>query len=331
MSNSTIKKPIITTEIFISKAISKHGDKYDYSDVAYNGLRNRVVITCKNHGEFSQIAAVHLSGGGCPRCKKNHPLDTETFKSKANAKHGGLYGYEKSIYVGLDKALIITCKAHGDFSQTSRSHLNGGKCPNCRKHVFDNETFVAKSKSMHGNKYEYLNDSFTPSDEKVKVICREHGVFEQKMDNHFRYDGCKKCKTQRKTMSAAIVYREDKSNYSRRGYIEICKNNNGMSNLYVVEMSKDSELFYKIGITKRSIEERFRSNPYKVRKVRFITEDAGFIFDLEKRLHKIISEYHYKPQVKFEGSTLECFSRIPKEIINLIDSMGESNQLQLLA
>ena len=329
--NINTKNPRVTTEIFISRALLKHGNKYDYKDTVYNGAKSNLNITCKNHGKFSQIAGVHLSGGGCPKCRKNYRINSDSFKEKSRMKHGDYYDYSNSIYTGINNNIRINCFEHGEFTQIAGSHLKGSKCPKCRKHVFNNETFIAKSKSIYGEKYEYLTDSFISAKENVKAVCRDHGIFEQKMDNHFRYDGCKKCKTQRKMMSAAIACRDDKSSYNRRGYVELCKNNNGMSNLYVIEMMRGSELFYKVGITKRLLKERFRSNPYKIKEIRFITEDAGFIFDLEKQIHRILSKYHYRPMVKFEGSTLECFSEIPREITSLIDSISKSNQLQLLA
>lgn len=331
MTNITTKKPRVTNEIFIARSIEKHGNKYDYSSTFYSGMRKRLTIICRNHGNFIQIANVHLNGSGCPKCKKNRPMNSEIFKSKSILKHGDTYIYDKSIYTGSENIITITCKIHGDFDQVAKSHLRGGNCPNCRKHVIDNETFIEKSKSIYGDKYSYLGDSFTGYNKNVKVVCREHGVFEQKMDNHFRYDGCKKCKTQRKMINAAMACREDRSSYKRNGYIKICKDNNGMSNLYVVKMMKDGEKFYKVGITKNSISVRFRSNPYEVKKIRLITGDAGFIFDLEKQLHKILSKHQYRPLIKFEGSALECFSKIPNEIIGLIDNLGKSNQLQLLA
>lgn len=262
---------------------------------------------------------------------KKVKLTTEQFIDMATVKHGDYYDYSKTIYDGYDKELLITCRLHGNFYQIARSHTSGAKCPKCRKHVFNNETFIKKSKSIYGDKYEYLDDSFTSYEENVKVVCKNHGVFEQKMDNHFRYDGCKKCKTERKMMSAAIACRDDKTSYKRSGYVKICQDNNGMSNLYIIEMRNDGELFYKVGITKRSIKARFRANPYCIEEVRFITGDAGFLFDLESQIHRILSKYQYRPKIKFEGSTLECFSAMPKEIIKLIDNMDKSNQLQLIA
>ena len=330
MLNTTTRNSRITTEIFISRAIIKHGCRYDYSNAIYKGARKELSIICRNHGEFRQIAGNHLNGSGCPKCKSNYKLNNDSFKEKARIKHGDYYDYSKSIYKGIDKKITINCYEHGEFTQIASSHLNGSECPKCRKHVFNNETFISKSKSIYGDKYDYLIDSFVLGNDYVKVVCREHGIFKQKMNNHFRYDGCKSCKTQRKMMSAAIACRDDKTSYKRMGYINICKNNNGMSNLYVVKMAKDKEVFYKVGITKRSLRDRFRSNPYEITEIILLKGEAGFIFDFEKQIHRILSKNQYRPLIKFEGSTLECFSKIPKRVIKLIESVSKSNQLQLL-
>lgn len=56
-------------EEFITKAISIHGDKYDYSSVDYKGSRGYVDIVCASHGTFSMEATAHTNGKqGCPKC-----------------------------------------------------------------------------------------------------------------------------------------------------------------------------------------------------------------------------------------------------------------------
>ena len=57
-----------TTEKFVEKSINIHGKKYDYSKVKYNRNCDRVVITCKFHGDFLQVPQTHLHGSGCPKC-----------------------------------------------------------------------------------------------------------------------------------------------------------------------------------------------------------------------------------------------------------------------
>ena len=60
---------IMTKKIFLKRAISVHGETYDYSKVELNkGARDKVIIICKVHGTFVQSAAVHLLGCGCPLC-----------------------------------------------------------------------------------------------------------------------------------------------------------------------------------------------------------------------------------------------------------------------
>ena len=57
-----------STSDFISKAIKIHGDTYEYTKVKYIKDNTEVIIICKEHGAFAQIARSHLSGCGCPRC-----------------------------------------------------------------------------------------------------------------------------------------------------------------------------------------------------------------------------------------------------------------------
>lgn len=60
---------LYTTQEFINKARSVHGNKYDYSITEYKGAnRNKVKIICHSHGMFEQNAGSHLSGRGCPGC-----------------------------------------------------------------------------------------------------------------------------------------------------------------------------------------------------------------------------------------------------------------------
>lgn len=49
-----------TTEQFIENAIKVHGNKYDYSKTKYINARSKAIIVCPKHGEFEQIARVHL-------------------------------------------------------------------------------------------------------------------------------------------------------------------------------------------------------------------------------------------------------------------------------
>lgn len=60
-----------TTEQFIQKAKEIHGDRYDYSNVVYVNDRTKVIITCREHGEFLQAPRGHLSFKGCSKCSSS--------------------------------------------------------------------------------------------------------------------------------------------------------------------------------------------------------------------------------------------------------------------
>ena len=63
------KDQTFTTEQFIRKAKEIHGKKYDYSKVVYTKMQDKVIIACKEHGEFEQKATNHVTQKqGCPAC-----------------------------------------------------------------------------------------------------------------------------------------------------------------------------------------------------------------------------------------------------------------------
>jgi hypothetical protein len=64
-----------TIQEFITEASIKHGNRYNYSKVNYDGNKTDVIIICNEHGEFLQRASAHLQGQGCPGCASSR---TET-------------------------------------------------------------------------------------------------------------------------------------------------------------------------------------------------------------------------------------------------------------
>lgn len=76
----------------IDRFIKIHGNKYDYSKVIYNGVKNHITIICPKHGLFRQHAGSHLQGNECPECKREKQfLTTEEFIRRAQEVHGDKY------------------------------------------------------------------------------------------------------------------------------------------------------------------------------------------------------------------------------------------------
>lgn len=78
-------KPRKTTEKFAEEATAVHGGKYDYSKTKYTKSSDKVLITCKQHGDFTSIAHNHLRGSGCASCAESKG---ETFLAELLSNYG---------------------------------------------------------------------------------------------------------------------------------------------------------------------------------------------------------------------------------------------------
>ena len=62
----------MTQDDFVQKSLNVHGSRYDYSQVNYIDYHEPVKIICRNCGKaFMQRPVVHLTGRGCPYCRKS--------------------------------------------------------------------------------------------------------------------------------------------------------------------------------------------------------------------------------------------------------------------
>ncbi len=55
------------------------------------------------------------------------------------------------------------------------------------------EEFISRARRVHGNKYDYALVEYSVTRVPVKIICREHGEFEQQPHSHLSGRGCKPC------------------------------------------------------------------------------------------------------------------------------------------
>ena len=183
----------------IAKFKQVHGNKYNYSKVRYQYSNVKVCIICREHGEFWQTPNAHLRGCGCPKCRSDSMLTTNSdFVKKCKAVHGNKYNYEKVAYRGYKEKVCIICREHGEFWQTPSAHLSGQGCPICaRKTVgninsFSHNEFVKQATKIHGAVYEYKNE-YQSAHQKIKITCPKHGDFWQHPYSHLAGHKCPKC------------------------------------------------------------------------------------------------------------------------------------------
>ncbi len=289
-----------TTEQFIAEAKLTHGDKYDYSKVNYTGVKNKVTVICYIHGDFSQMPSKHILGRGCHKCGGTVKSTTEEFILKAIEIHGNKYLYDNVNYNGNKKQITIICPVHGSFEQTPAEHLSGCGCYKCsllikaKKTYLGVDKFIKKAQLIHGTIYDYSQVNYINTETKVDIICATHGVWKQKPGNHLNGNGCPSCAN----------YGFDKSKPAILYYLKIITDTN--------------QVLYKIGITNRTVNERFNlTDLSKIEIVKQKLYDNGQdALDWETKLKRMYKEYQYKgPDILSSGNT-ELFT---EDIIAILE------------
>jgi very-short-patch-repair endonuclease len=151
-------------------------------------------------------------------------LNKESFVCKANLIHENKYDYSLVEYINSHIKVKIICPEHGVFLQTPGKHLIKQGCPTCGNYKLkisqrsNKDEFVSKAQLIHGNKYDYKDVVYVNSKTKVKIICPEHGVWEQNPNHHLLGKGCRKCSGSEKLTTAIFVIRANKKHNNKYDY-----------------------------------------------------------------------------------------------------------------
>jgi hypothetical protein len=220
---------------FINRAKIKHGNKYDYSSVDYNGTKHKVIIICPIHGKFLQSPKTHMNGIGCMQCGHNlcgklNTKSTENFIRESQQIHNNKYDYSKSIYYGGKKKVKITCPIHGEFLQTAEHHLRGCDCPRCSiidANILKNKTtkiFLENARHIHGESFIYNKVEYTHSKLPVIITCMIHGDFKQTPNSHLQGQGCPFCKSSKGEQKIRNILINKHYNFKEQYRIKECRN-----------------------------------------------------------------------------------------------------------
>lgn len=155
---------------------------------------------CKIHGVQKIPYNQYQKGYRCRLCAKEEKL--ENYKQEASLIHENRYSYE---YITIDnfkkkkQKVILKCNQCEEvFSTWFSAHLssnNRGICPNCNPKNIPLENQIAKAKLVH-NRYDYSlikEQDYSALKNKVPIICPDHGIFYQNLNNHISGQGCPAC------------------------------------------------------------------------------------------------------------------------------------------
>ena len=222
------EKRRLSQEEFLIKCREVHEDRYDYSKSIYQGMNNKIIITCYIHGSFKQTPSSHLNGSGCPKCglisqREKRKLGIDEFISRSKNKHGNRYDYSNIQYINQTINVKIICSIHGKFNQSPQNHINGSGCPRCsiieqhEKQKKTIEEFIIDSVLVHDDLYDYSKVDYDGGKKKVTIICKKHGEFLQTPNNHQRGNGCPNCNSSKGELSIS-KYLNEKNIESEQQY-----------------------------------------------------------------------------------------------------------------
>lgn len=299
-----------TTEEIIDRFKAVHGDKYSYDSFIYCGYHTKGNLTCRTHGCFPQSPAKHIAGKGCPVCghestRKHKTLTTQDFLDRSRETHGDRYDYSLSHYVGKDSDVTIICREHGPFSQGAATHWSGANCRLCayveggltsRK---SQEDVISEFKSAHGDKYDYSLVRYVLDNEKVSVICPDHGVFDVSPSNHKRGKGCPACAKENSHWYSPTMAKRKKSK------LEKIK-----SGVYLIRIDTFDGYFLKIGLSYNAnsrAKDISNESGFETTVIDWIGMDQYRAILFENHLHKKYKQFKIDIPKFFQGYT-ECFS-----------------------
>lgn len=210
-------------ETFIKKSKEIHNNKFDYSLVEYKNVRTLVKIICPNCGIFEQLPWTHMKGIGCSKCQN---LTNEKFIEKSNVKHNNKYEYSLVEVINNKVKVDIICKIHGIFKQRPDSHMRGSGCPICHVENISlrKEKFIKKSNDIHNKTYNYEIVNYIDNKHKVNIICKKHGIFEQRVGQHLSGSGCPICSSSRGEKKIIKLLNKRNIEFERQKKFNECKN-----------------------------------------------------------------------------------------------------------
>ena len=147
-----------STEEYVERANVVHENLFDYSEVVYTRSTDKITIICKEHGRFSQEAASHLTGIGCPKCS------TRGFN---NALPGYLYVLQcdNLVKVGITGREVsrrlaeVVKSSRKPFEVAYSRYFEDGT--ECRNKEGDTLAYLRNRYASPAQKYDGYSETFT--------------------------------------------------------------------------------------------------------------------------------------------------------------------------
>lgn len=156
-------------------------------------------------------------------------LGIDKFLVRARKVHNEKFDYSLVKYKNFDINIKIICSTHGTFEQTPRRHLLGNGCKKCAVKAvgvsrrLSKEELLDRFQKLHGNRYDYSLVDYQGETQKIKIICRKHGLFMQRVIFHLKRCGCPICKNSKGECSIRLWLKENNYEFIQGKKFAECK------------------------------------------------------------------------------------------------------------
>jgi len=180
------------------KASSVHCGKYEY--LSRTKVRGRFVveIECPVHGLFTQDAAKHTGGQGCPKCAYRD-LDK---RGQLEKRFPAFDWSHVSPEIGSRDELLVLCPEHGKttstFNRLMQRKESLSACSKCSVEARGAASRVSAEEwkrriSLTHDGLTVDADSVSTCQEKARVTCSKHGEFFARPNDLVNGHGCPTC------------------------------------------------------------------------------------------------------------------------------------------
>lgn len=292
-------RPTLSIDI-IKQRVKEIAPEITILSTEYTNRKSKILCKCNKPEcsyEWKTSSESLLIGNKCPMCSGVAKLDIETVVKRTLEINPDMEILDKE-YRGNKSKLKIRCLKDGHIFYSSWASISKGrKCPKCAKKMRLNIDIVKENLSKISPEIEIISNEYKNNTTKIKCRCKNGGhIWDSTWRDLQMGYGCNICNSGYLSLKRA---ERNKKSWIKQ-----------QAELYFVRCYNDDENFLKVGVTRKTIEQRFRGSnmPYSYEIIDSIEDNFYNIVRLEKIILGEIDKFvtNYVPNIKFGGHT-ECF------------------------
>ena len=206
--------------------------------------------------------------------------------------------------------------------------------------------FIERAKEIHGNKYNYSNVEYKNAVTKIRILCNQHGSFQQLPYNHLAGRGCRQCNPgPNLSNTETFILHSQKIHGNKYDYKKVRYVNNHTK--VNIRCSIHGDFFQRpndhlsghachLCANQKNSTDKFKSkqefiqNAVRIHKNRYDYTGSNYVgcmFKLEIKCRKCKSSFWQTPNDHLDGHGCpKCVNRISKPETLFLDYIGIKNR-----